>query len=47
MSPVRRTCVPPHSSWLKPGHGDHAHLLAVLFAEQRHGAGGERLIERP
>ena len=28
------------------GHGDHAHLLAVFFAEQRHGAGGDGLIER-
>ena len=27
------------------GNGDHAHSVAVLFAEQRHGAGGERLIE--
>ncbi len=45
MSPVRWTCVPPHSSLLKPGNGDHANAIAVFFAEQRHGAGVERLVE--
>ena len=42
---MRRTCVPPHSSVLKTGDGDDAHLVAVLLAEQRHGAGRERLVE--
>ena len=28
------------------GHGNHANLFAVLFAEQRHGAGGDGLVER-
>jgi hypothetical protein len=27
-------------------HGNHAHLVAVLLAEQRHGAGGDGLVER-
>ncbi len=45
MSPVRWTCVPPHSSLLKPRDGDDANAIAVFFAEQRHGAGVERLIE--
>ena len=54
MSPVRATCVPPHSSTdqallalplvsdprraFRLAHGHDAHLLAVLLAEQRHGA---------
>ena len=46
MSPVRWTCVPPHSSLLKPsGIETDAHAVAVLLAEQRHRAGVERLIE--
>src|SRR5205823_5028836 len=27
-------------------HGDDAHLVAVLFAEERHRAGGDRLLRR-
>jgi hypothetical protein len=46
ISPVRWTCVPPQSSLLKSGHGDHAHLVAVFFAEQSHCAGGDGLFER-
>jgi hypothetical protein len=46
ISPVRATCVPPHSSTEKRSraHGQHAHLVAVLLAEQRHGAGGTRRV---
>ncbi len=44
MSPVARTWVPPHSSWLTSAHGDHAHRVAVLLAEERHRAGGDRLV---
>ena len=28
-------------------HRDHAHLVAVLLAEQRHGAGADRLVAAP
>ena len=44
ISPVRRTCVPPHSSTengspvvvaLVAAHRDDAHLVAVFLAEQR------------
>ncbi len=46
MSPVARTCVPPHSSVLKRAVADRhdAHLVAVLLAEQRHRAGGDRFL---
>src|SRR3546814_2686655 len=27
-------------------HGEHADLVAVFLAEQRHGAGGDRLVRR-
>ncbi len=30
----------------RQAHGDHAHLIAVLFAEERHGAGCDGLIDR-
>ena len=53
MSPVRRTCVPPHSSTDQPSvlprafaHRDDAHLVAVFLAEQRARAGRARLVER-
>ncbi len=46
MSPVALTCVPPHSSMLKPGHADDAHLVAVFLAEERHRAGRDRLLRR-
>jgi hypothetical protein len=39
MSPLRATWVPPHSS-------QEAHFVAVLFAEQHHGAGLLRLLDR-
>ena len=38
MSPVARQCVPPHSSMLKPGTDTTRTLVAVLLAEERHGA---------
>ena len=38
MSPVARTCVPPHSSVLNARHRDDAHAVAVLLAEERHRA---------
>ena len=38
MSPVRSTCVPPQSSRGELAHADHAHLVAVLLAEERHRA---------
>ncbi len=44
ISPVLRTWQPPHSSSEKPGTVDGAHALAVLLAEQRHGAGGDGLL---
>ena len=40
MSPVRCTCVPPHSSRLEPMSSTH--LVAVLLAEQHHRAGPRR-----
>ena len=46
MSPVARTCVPPHSSRLKPGHRHDADAIAVLLAEERHRAGRHRLLRR-
>ncbi len=47
ISPVRRTCVPPHgSSLLKSGIDYDANIRAVFFAEQRHCAGGNCLVER-
>ena len=46
MSPVALTCVPPHSSMLNPGIADDADLVAVFLAEQRHRAGGDRLLGR-
>ena len=53
MSPVRRTCVPPHSSTDQPSvlppafaHRHHAHLVAVFLAEQRARAGRTRVVER-
>ena len=44
MSPVARTCVPPHSSDAEARHADDADVVAVLFAEQRHGACGDRVL---
>ena len=44
MSPVRSTWVPPHSSRLKIRRPRRA-LVAVLFAEQRHRAGLQGLVE--
>ena len=38
MSPVRATCVPPQSS-RELADVEHAHLVAVLLAEQHHRAG--------
>ena len=35
--PVEDTWVPPQSSFDR-AHGDHPHLVAVFFAEERHGA---------
>ena len=54
MSPVRPTWVPPHSSTEKaraPGvvgaaHRDDADFVAIFFAKQRAGAGGDRLFLR-
>ena len=53
MSPVRLTCVPPHSSTDQPSvlpralaHGDDADLVAVFLAEQRARAGSARIVER-
>ena len=38
ISPVAAVCVPPQSSVEKPSESlHHAHLVAVLFAEERHG----------
>ncbi len=53
MSPVRRTCVPPHSSIDQAGlvavrlaHRHDAHLVAVFLAEQRHRAVFHRRLRR-
>ena len=47
MSPVARTCVPPHSSMLKTvADRDDADAVAVFLAEQRHRAGGDRFFRR-
>jgi len=52
MSPVRFTCVPPHSSTdqpsaLPPRPCHHAHLIAVFLAEQCTRAGGPRIVRAP
>ena len=48
ISAVERTCVPPHSSrdQVPSPTLDHAHHVAVLLAEQRHGAERLGLVER-
>ena len=53
MSPVRLTCVPPHSSTDQPSvlpdalaHRHHAHLVAVFLAEQRARAGRDGVVDR-
>ena len=45
MSPVRCTCVPPQSSRLR-ADVEHAHLVAVLLAEQHHRAELLRFVDR-
>ena len=46
ISAVQRTCVPPHSSAGDAGDLDHAHLVAVLLAEEHHRAELARLLDR-
>ena len=45
MSPVRETCVPPQNS-RERADVEHAHLVAVLLAEQHHRARLLRLLDR-
>ena len=44
MSPVRCTCVPPHSSIENVAHLQHAHAVAVLVAEERQRAALDRVV---
>ena len=44
MLPVACTCVPPQSSWLKPGIETTRTLLAVLLPKERHRAGRDRRL---
>ena len=46
MSPVRRDVRAAAEFLAEIGDGDDANLLAIFFAEQRHGAGGDGLIDR-
>ena len=43
MSPVARDVRAAAQLHAEAGDGDHPHAVAVLLAEQRHGAGGDRL----
>ena len=53
---MARTCVPPQSSTEKArraliavarlAHRDDADLIAIFLAEQRHRAGGNRIVHR-
>ena len=47
ISPVRRTCVPPHKfpAERSVADRDDANLVAILLAEERHGAGLQRLVD--
>ena len=46
ISPVRRDVRAAAEFLAEVGDGHDADLVAILLAEQRHGAGGDRLIDR-